>query len=152
MGAEIMAGLFKNRGARRSYGHRMTELPDDVRRLIDGANYAHLATLLPDGAPHSVPMWVGLEGDRIAVQTSPGSRKARNVARDPRVAISITDQARPLVMAVVRGRVVDRLDGDDGWSIIDRLAHKYTGGPYPLREDRMVLLVEPEHARMTSFG
>jgi len=33
-----------------SRGAIMTE---PVRRLIEGANYAHLATLLPSGAPHS---------------------------------------------------------------------------------------------------
>jgi hypothetical protein len=37
-------------------------LPDGVRALCDGANIAHLATLMPDGAPHSVSLWVGVEG------------------------------------------------------------------------------------------
>ena len=68
----------------------MTELPEAVRTLLDGPNYAHIATLLPDGAPHSVPVWIGLEDNRIAFLTGPGSRKARNLDRDPRVAISIT--------------------------------------------------------------
>jgi hypothetical protein len=48
----------------------MTELSDDVRALFDGPNYAHVATVLPDGGPHSVPVWVGLEGNRIAFLTS----------------------------------------------------------------------------------
>ena len=63
----------------------MSELPDDVRSLFGGANYAHLATLLPDGAPHSVPVWVDVEGDRVALLTSENSRKGRNLARDPEV-------------------------------------------------------------------
>jgi PPOX class probable F420-dependent enzyme len=130
----------------------MTELPEDVRRLFEGANYAHVATLMPDGAPHSVPLWVALEGDRIAFQTSPDSRKARNLERDPRVAISITDHAVPYAMAVVRGRVAERVDGDAGWAIIDRLAVKYTGQPYPLRTDRVAFLVELDHARAISYG
>jgi PPOX class probable F420-dependent enzyme len=128
------------------------ELPDDVRRLFDAPNYGHLATLLPDGAPHSVPMWVGLEGDRIAVLTSPSSRKARNLESDPRVAISIIDHERPFAMALVRGRVADRVDGDRAWTIIDRLSEKYLGQPYPMRTDRVVYLIEPEHARATTFG
>jgi PPOX class probable F420-dependent enzyme len=128
------------------------QLPDQVRRLIDGPNNAHLATLLPDGAPHSVPLWVGLEEDRIALLTSPRSRKARNIDRDPRVAISITDRDQPFAMAVVRGRVVERLDDDHAWTIIDRLSHKYLGHPYPLRTDRVVYLIEPEHARAITFG
>ena len=66
----------------------MEDLPGDVRALLDGPNVAHVATLLPDGGPHSVPVWIGLEGNRIVFLTSPGSRKARNLDRDPRVAIS----------------------------------------------------------------
>lgn len=119
--------------------------------LIDDANIAHIATLLPDGSPHSVPVWVGREGDRIAILTSPRSRKARNVARDPRVALSITDRERPNVTEFIRGRVVRTLDGDPAWDIIDRIAHKYIGGPYPLREDRIVLLIEPERTIANSY-
>jgi len=60
----------------------MTSLPDDVHALFDGPNYAHVATLMPDGAPHSVPVWIGVEAGRVAFLTSPGSRKARNLAHD----------------------------------------------------------------------
>ncbi len=55
-------------------------------------------------------------------------------------------------MAQVRGRVVERLDGDAAWEVIDRLAQKYTGHPYPLRSDRVVFLIEPEHALAVSYG
>ena len=131
---------------------RTATIAEPVRRLIDGANYAHLATLMPSGAPHSVPMWVGLEDGHIAVMTSPNSRKARNLERDPRVALSITDHDRPFVMATVRGRVTERVDGDRGWAIIDRLSQKYIGQPYPLRTDRVIYLIEPEHARAATYG
>jgi PPOX class probable F420-dependent enzyme len=130
----------------------MPELPEGVARLVDGVHYAHIATLLPDGAPHCVPVWVDREGDRIAVLTGPGSRKARNLARDPRVAISIIDHAQPTATALIRGRVTEVLDGDDAWRIIDRMAYKYTGGPYPLRTDRVVFLIEASHAQAPTFG
>ena len=123
----------------------MGELTADVIDLVEGANNAHLATLMPDGSPHSVPVWVGMEGAHVAIQTSPSSRKARNIARDPRVAVSITPRNQPFTMAAVRGRVVGRLDGDDAFTIVDRLSTKYTGGPYPQRTDRVVFLIEPEH-------
>jgi PPOX class probable F420-dependent enzyme len=128
------------------------ELPDDVRALFEGTNIAHVATLMPDGAPHSVPVWVGMEGDRIAFLTGPESRKARNLGRDPRVAISVTDSSRPFVMAQVRGRVVERLDGDPAWAAVDRLSDKYMGAPYPRQEERVIFLVEPEHAWGFEFG
>jgi len=126
-------------------------LPDDVRVLSGGAHIARLATLMPDGSPHSVPLWVGIEGNRVAFLTAPGSRKARNLDGDPRVAISITDRDRPSTMAAIRGRVVERVDGDAGWAIIDRIAPKYLGGPYPLREDRVAFLVEVEHAAAQAY-
>jgi PPOX class probable F420-dependent enzyme len=129
----------------------MSVLDEDVRRLIEGTNYAHLATVLPDGGPHAVPVWVGMEGDRIVFLTDPRSRKARNLEREPRVALSIVEQERPNVMAHVRGRVVATVEGDDGWRIIDRLSDQYLGTPYPLRTDRVAFLVEPDHAWAQAF-
>jgi PPOX class probable F420-dependent enzyme len=130
----------------------VTELPDDVRALVEGPNYAHIATLLPNGAPHSVPVWLALEGDRIAFLNDPTSRKARNIARDPRVAISVTDHANPFAMGEIRGRVTERLDGDAALAVIDRISRKHTGQPYPPRSDRVVFLVDPEHARAMTYA
>ena len=121
----------------------MAELPDDVRGLFAGANFAHVATVAPDGAPHSVPVWVGLEGDLIAFFTQPASPKARNLEADPRVAVSITDHDAPYRMAQVRGRVVERLEGEPALVIADRLATRYTGRPFPMRSG-VAFLVEPE--------
>ncbi len=119
--------------------------------MVDAPSNAHIATILPDGSPHSVPVWVGLERGRVAVLTSPRSRKAQNLERDPRVSISMTDAQQPNVMAQVRGRVCERLEGDEAWKIIDRMSHKYIGEPYPLREDRVVFLIEPESAWSQTF-
>jgi PPOX class probable F420-dependent enzyme len=129
----------------------MTALPPDVRALFEGANIAHVATLMPDGAPHSVPMWIGVEGERVAFLSSPNSVKARNVRRDPRVSISVTDGASPNSMAQIRGRVAEILDGDPAWAIIDRMAHKYIGAPYPLRTDRVLFLVDADRAWAQAF-
>jgi PPOX class probable F420-dependent enzyme len=124
----------------------VTELPDDVRALFEGANYAHLATVLPSGAPHSVPVWTSMEGDHVVFFTQPGSRKARNLARDPRVAFSITDREHPYRMAQIRGRVVSTVEGDEALAMIDQLAVKYTGAPFPMRTG-VVFLIEPERVQ-----
>ena len=124
----------------------MTDLPDDVRALFEGANYAHLATVLPSGAPHSVPVWTGIEGEHIVFFTQPASRKARNLERDPRVAFSITDHDQPYRMAQVRGKVVGTVEGDEALEIIDRLAVKYTGSPFPMRSG-VVFLIEAERVQ-----
>jgi PPOX class probable F420-dependent enzyme len=119
------------------------ELSDDVRRLFQGANFGHVATLMPSGAPHSVAVWVGLEGDRIAFFTQPASQKALNLGRDPRVAISITDHEVPYRTARVRGRVAETLSGDAALEVIDRLSNRYTGKPFPMRSG-VVFLIEPD--------
>jgi PPOX class probable F420-dependent enzyme len=123
----------------------MTALPDSVRVLFEAANYAHVATVLPDGGPHTVAIWIGMEGDRIAFFTQEGSRKGRNLAADPRVAFSITDHDDPYKMAQVRGRVVELVRGEPALEVIDRLSDKYTGKPFPFRSGT-VYLVEPETA------
>ena len=123
----------------------MAELPDHVRALFERANFVHVATVLPDGGPHSVPVWAGMEGERIAFFTQPGSRKARNLAADPRVALSVVDHEQPYRMAQVRGRVVETVEGDAALAIMDRLCERHTGRPFPYRQG-IALLVEPEKA------
>jgi len=116
-----------------------------VRQLFAGPNYAHLATLMKDGTPTSVPVWVGLEGDRILVGTGSGSPKARNTRRDPRVALSIVDIQDPYKAALIRGRVIEQRPDEDN-AIMDKVAIKYTSKPFPLRgPERIVLVIEPEH-------
>ena len=123
-------------------------LEPEVRRLLDGTAVAHLATLLPDGSPHCVPVFVGTEGDRIAIFTGPGSRKAQNLRRDPRVAVSLAPPDNPFSPVIVRGRVTQWLDGDGAWEIIDRIATRYTGQPYSRDQERIVALIEPSIQRV----
>lgn len=75
-----------------------------VRRVLDGTPIAHLASVSPDGSPHVVPVWIGTRGDRAVVLTGPGSRKARNLRRDPRVALSIAPADNPFEPVVIRGQ------------------------------------------------
>jgi PPOX class probable F420-dependent enzyme len=119
-------------------------LDPDARRVLDGTSIAHLATVLPDGSPHTVPLWIGTHGDRIVFLTGPDSRKARNLRRDPRMALSIAPADNPFQPVVIRGRVVEWLDGDAAWEIIDQLAIKYTGAPYSRGQERVVAVIEPE--------
>ena len=119
-------------------------LDPNVRQVLDATPIAHLASVLPDGAPHSVPVWIGTHGDHVAILTGPDSRKARNLRRDPRVALSLTPADNPFQPLVIRGRVTEWIEGDAGWVIVDRIATKYTGGPYPRTEQRVIALIEPD--------
>lgn len=129
------------------------KLSDGVKKLFDGANFAHLSTLMPDGSPQTTVVWVDMDGDRIRVNTAEGRVKPRNVRRDPRVAISIVDQSDPYSWAGVRGRVVN-ITADGADEHIDSLAKKYLGQEkYPLRREgevRLILVIEPEHVAPSS--
>jgi PPOX class probable F420-dependent enzyme len=127
-------------------------LSAEIRKLLDRPNFVHLATLMADGSPQSVPIWVGREGDRILICTSEGSLKGRNTARDARVALTVVDFHNPYEEAQLRGRVVERRP-DPQCQIMDPISHKYTGKPFPFRnpEGRICLVVEIEKARYTKL-
>ena len=55
-------------------------------------------------------------------------------------------------MPQIRGRVVRRVEGNEAWTIVDRISHKYVGGPYPREQDRVVFLVRPEHVQSTAYA
>jgi PPOX class probable F420-dependent enzyme len=123
-------------------------IPDDVRALFDGRNFAHLATVGPKG-PSSVPIWIGVEGDRLVFFTQRGSRKAANIGRDARVALSVTDRDDPYRQADVRGHVVERLEGEAAIAAMDRISQKYIGAPFPMRdpETTVAFIVAVDRAR-----
>lgn len=130
----------------------MPVLTQEAKNLIDRPNFAHLATLMPDGSPQSVPVWVGREGEHIVICTGENSLKGKNTRRDPRVALSIVDFTDPYEEVQIRGRVVERrLDPD--LKIMDPISHKYTGKPFPFRnpEGRVALIIEVAKARYTKL-
>ena len=123
-------------------------LGPDARRLLDGVNFAHLATLMSGGAPKVEPVWVELDGDLVLVATDAKSIKARNVEGDPRVALSVTAFDNPYDQLLVRGQVVE-IRPDDDLVVLDRMAQKYLGAPFPRRRwsKRLVLAIRADVAR-----
>ncbi|MDP2948324.1 MAG: PPOX class F420-dependent oxidoreductase [Chloroflexota bacterium] len=119
-----------------------------VRKLLQEPNFAHLATLMPDGSPQVTPVWVDFDGTHILVNTAEGRQKPRNIRRDPRVALDLVSQENPYAHAAVRGRVVD-VTNEGAEEHIDSLAKKYLGQDrYPYRqpgERRVIFKIEPDH-------
>lgn len=107
---------------------------------------AHLATLMRDGSPHSTPLWVDVDGERLMFFTEVDTLKDRNLRRDPRVAISVMGVDNPYAMAFVRGEAVERIDGDGALPYVDRISHVYEGRAYGMREGLAVWFVEPRKA------
>ena len=104
----------------------MATIPEQYRDLFTKKAFAHLATAGPDGAPQVTPVWVDFDGTHVRFNTAKGRVKVRNLARDPRVALSIQDPDNPYRYLQIRGRVVEVTEkgADDH---IDALAKKYTG-------------------------
>ena len=127
-------------------------LSPEVKQLIDRPNFAHLATLMPDGSPQSVPVWIGRDGDHVVICTGETSLKGKNTRRDPRVALSVVDFTNPYEEVQIRGRVVERRPDSD-LKILDPISHKYTSKPFPFRtpEGRVALIVEVEKVRYTKL-
>jgi PPOX class probable F420-dependent enzyme len=129
----------------------MTAIPDEVRARLEAVNFWHLATLNPDGSPQVTPMWVHVQGDHVVLNTAIGRVKHRNLLRDPRLSLAMTDPDNPYSQTEIRGRVAQWIEGDEGEAGIDQLAKKYIGKDvYPWRapgERRVKILVEPTQIR-----
>jgi PPOX class probable F420-dependent enzyme len=104
-------------------------LSPDVRALVDGPNFATVATLDPDGAPQTSVVWIALDGDGLVFSATEDRRKVRNLRRDPRVSVSITDAANPYRHTQLRGTVTVTADPDK--TLPRTLSHKYLGQDPP---------------------
>jgi PPOX class probable F420-dependent enzyme len=125
----------------------MTKLTEKARTILNKTSFAHLATLMPDGSPQVSPVWVDVDGDTLLINSARGRMKDKNMERDRRVAISVTDPENPYSAIMVRGRVTDiTTHGADAH--IDKMAKKYMGkDTYPFRqpgEVRVLYRVEPD--------
>jgi PPOX class probable F420-dependent enzyme len=129
-----------------------TTLSPEAKKLIDRPNFAHLATLMPDGSPQSVPVWIGREGDHLVICTGESSLKAKNTRRDPRVTLSVVDFDNPYEEVQIRGRVTERRP-DPELKTVDPISQRYTGKPFPTRnpEGRVALIIEVEKERYTKL-
>jgi PPOX class probable F420-dependent enzyme len=115
-------------------------IPPDVRALLEAPNYIHLSTLRADGSPRNWVVWAGVEGDHILICTSSTIWKGKDMLRDPRVALSVTDLENPYRMAAIQGRVVE-VRPDEDCQYMDQLSYKYTGKPFPSRGPGRVCFV-----------
>ncbi len=121
--------------------------------LLRRPNFAHLATIRPDGSPKLDPIWIEvLDESTVAMATGRASLKTQNILNDPRVAISVIDMDNPYEEAQLRG--VAQVEPDPAMATMDQISHKYTSQPFPMRdniENRVVLRVTVTHSRYASL-
>ena len=105
-------------------------LDEPLVALLRSGATCYLATTMPDGSPQLTQTWVDTDGENVVINVVDGMQKARNVARDPRVAVNVVDPDDVFRFFQVRGRVV-RATQEGGEEGIDALSMKYLGRPYP---------------------
>jgi PPOX class probable F420-dependent enzyme len=124
------------------------KIPDKFLDLFEKRAFAHLATLMPDGAPQVTPVWVDYDGTYVLVNTALRRQKERNVRRNPQVALAISDPDDPYRFMQIRGTVVEiTLEGAEAH--IDKMEKKYQGiDIYPNHNPdwpRVILKIRTEH-------
>jgi len=129
----------------------MAALDDKAKAIIDTPNLAFVATVMADGSPQVTPVWIEREDDTITFNTGTGRVKDENMRRDPRIAIAVVDRDDDYARVIVRGRVVDMIEGEEADRQIDRLSKKYTGNDeyqgHKAGESRVKVVVEPVSIR-----
>jgi|SRR5215475_10159638 len=123
----------------------MTTLPPLARDLLDGKNFASIATVQPDGMPQSSVVWVKRDGDDVLFSTIRGRRKTANLTANPRVSVLVTDVSDGYRYAEIRG--LAEITDDPAAELIEELALKYTGESFGERpgEQRVIVRVRPAH-------
>jgi PPOX class probable F420-dependent enzyme len=125
----------------------MAEIPAEAKHLLGGKNFAHVATLMADGAPQVSPVWIDEEDGLVVFNTVEGRLKPENLRRDDRVAISVVNPENPYENLLIRGRAVE-MTHERADEHIDALAKRYLGvEEYPQRqpgEERVIVKIEPE--------
>ena len=115
-------------------------LSAETIRLLNGRNYAVLATVNEDGSPQTSAMWVGREGGDLLMSTVEGRVKHRNMLRDPRVSVTVIESADPENYVELRGTVT--MTPDLGRAFDTSLSWKYDGkDPEPDRPGAVRVVV-----------
>ena len=128
-------------------------LTEDVLALLRQASPCYLATSMADGSPQVTQTWGDTDGTHVLINSVQGHVKVGNIARDPRVAVAISDPETPSRYVQVRGQVRE-VTTEGAVDHIEKLAQKYLGTPYPWYggrdQVRVIIVIEPE--RVSSMG
>jgi PPOX class probable F420-dependent enzyme len=119
-------------------------VPPEVDAFLSRANPAVVATLRPDGSPHTVPTWYDWENGRVLLNMDESRLRLRFLRRDPRASLTVLEDASWYRHVSLMGRVVS-IEEDEDLEDIDRLARRYTGNAFRRRDSRRVSAwLEPE--------
>ena len=127
-------------------------VPLDVAEFLSQPNPAIVATLRPDGSPHTAATWYDWEDGRVLLNMDESRVRLGYLRRDPRAALTVLDAENWYRHVSVIGRVVS-IEKDADLADIDRLARRYTGNAFRHRDSkRFSAWLEPERWHGWSGG
>lgn len=122
------------------------QLSEAHRKLLQDKNFANIATLSEDGSPQVTPVWIDFDGTHIIFNTEKKRAKTRNLERDPRVSVAVSNHENPYQYVEFQGRVVEMTE-EGASEHIDKMALKYMGKEkYPFHKPgdvRVIVKIEP---------
>ena len=125
-------------------------LTDADLELLTEGNFAVLATLYEDGAPHSTVTWVDAADGHVLVNTAEGRKKDRNLRRNPRASVTAIGEDFYRWVSI-QGNVVDRVTGPQAEAHIDTLSRRYDGEPWTSVEGQVRVLYRIEPRRIIRY-
>ena len=114
-------------------------------KILEGKNFASLATINRDGSPQVSVVWIDYKDNHILINTAKNRIKTNNMKRDPRVSISVTDAKNPYYQITFKG-IVKNISESNADDHIHSLAKKYLNqDKYPIsdKEIRVIVSIEP---------
>ncbi|WP_405142073.1 PPOX class F420-dependent oxidoreductase [Sphaerisporangium sp. NBC_01403] len=123
------------------------KLTDELVALLRRPSICYIATSMADGSPQVTQTWVDTDGEHVLINSVQSHVKTRNIERDPRVAVAVSEPEDPSRYFQVRGRVLE-VTTEGAVDHIEMLAKKYLGTPYPWYggrdQVRVIFVIEPE--------
>jgi PPOX class probable F420-dependent enzyme len=112
-------------------------LPPELDEFLRLPNPAVVATIRPDGSPHTVATWYDWDRGRALLNMDESRLRLQFMRRDPRVALTVLGKDSWYSHVSLLGRIVS-IEDDPDLADIDRLARRYTGRPFRTRDARRV--------------
>jgi PPOX class probable F420-dependent enzyme len=113
-------------------------LPAEIAEFLANPNPAVIATVAPDGSPHTAATWYLLEDGRVLVNMDRTRKRLEHMRGEPRVSLTIMGPGDDWYRQVtLRGRVAT-IEDDPEFEGADRLSRQFTGGPHARRDQNRV--------------
>jgi PPOX class probable F420-dependent enzyme len=117
-------------------------VPPEIDEFLSKPNPSVIASIRPDGTPHTAATWYVWEGGRVLVNMDESRKRLDYLRQNPNVSITVLDENEWYRQVTLSGRVVS-LDPDPDLADIDRISSHYLGNPYGQRDrDRVSAWIE----------